>query len=115
MSNQHPLEKVFHDCIQQIAEGKGTRHGGDTKKFMDQPWKQITDDCGIGFLGGQAVKKASEGFRRFKAGVISEVDFEREILGAINYLAMSILYVSSTEKVDSFKYESLFKTHLGGK
>jgi hypothetical protein len=83
----HPLAPVLGDVLKPVAAGKGRRHGGDSIPFLIQPWKTITDQVGVGFLLGQGVKKALEAPQKE-----TEEKFEEEILGAIAYLSMAVLY-----------------------
>jgi hypothetical protein len=84
----HPLCTVMLDVIEQVTAGKGSRHGGDTTPFLDQPWRHYARLHGRGFLTGQAAKKLEEAAGR---GLTGEA-FEREVLGAIAYIGMAILY-----------------------
>lgn len=85
----HPLDKIFKKAVDQVATGKGNERHGDDSDFMIQPWVNITKLHGRGFLTGQAHKKLEEAVRN---RVGHNYDwYEREILGAINYLAMSLL------------------------
>jgi len=91
MRTPHPLQQVFDDVIEQVTEGKGSRHGGGATPFYEQQWVSVTKHHGIGFLTGQAVKKLNEAAlkRLIRAGSVKE--FEREVLGAIAYAAMAVL------------------------
>ena len=82
----HPLRAIYSAAIEQLTKGKGERHGGDATPFMQQPWLDLADTYGVGFLYGQSAKKAREAMG--KEGEARE----RELLGALNYLAMGILY-----------------------
>ena len=82
----HPLRAIYSLAIEQITHGKGVRHGGDATPFLQQPWLDLADTYGVGFLYGQSAKKAREAMG--KGGEARE----RELLGALNYLAMGILY-----------------------
>lgn len=83
----HPLYEPLTDAIEQAMHGKGERHGGSVTPFLDQPWTVLAKAHGRGFLTGQAAKKLDEAVRG-KAGEA----FERELLGAIVYLGMALLY-----------------------
>lgn len=83
----HPLEAIFAEVIAQVTSGKGTRHGGDTTPFLEQPWAHYARLHGRGFLTGQAAKKLEEAASR---GLVGEA-FDREVLGAIAYIGMAIL------------------------
>lgn len=84
------LENVFEEALDQVNQGKGNERHGNGQDFMQQPWVGITKTHGVGFLTGQAQKKIME-------AVANKEDtnylwYKREILGAINYLAMALLY-----------------------
>lgn len=93
VSSPHPIEEVFTTCVQQVASGKGQqRHGHNHKSFYDQQWVEVTRRHGLGFLTGQAVKKANEAALNLDNLDKEAGWWEREMIGAINYLAMAILY-----------------------
>lgn len=83
----HPLYGIFIKAIEQAIRGKGERHGGGTIPFMEQPWTHKAKTHGRGFLTGQASKKIDEA-----AETRQGLAFETEVLGAINYAAMSIIF-----------------------
>ena len=85
--DRHPLQEVFSDALAQATSGKGEQKHGLGKGFYDQQWVDVTKRHGLGFLTGQAVKKTNEA-----VSIPSLEMWEREMLGAINYLAMAILY-----------------------
>jgi hypothetical protein len=84
--DSHPLDLVFGLAIQQLTKGKGVRHGGDTTPFMDQRWLQLSKNYGSAGLFFQADKKLQEAQQK------TGEDRRRELLGALNYLAMGILF-----------------------
>ena len=86
LPSAHPLRAIYGAAIDQLTHGKGERHGGDATPFLQQPWIDLADTYGVGFLYGQSAKKAREAMG--KEGEARE----RELLGALNYLAMGILY-----------------------
>lgn len=86
LPHPHPLRAIYSQAIDQLTKGKGERHGGDATPFLQQPWLDLADTYGVGFLYGQSAKKAREAMG--KEGEARE----RELLGALNYLAMGILY-----------------------
>ena len=86
LPSAHPLRAIYSAAIAQLTHGKGERHGGDATPFLQQPWLDLADTYGVGFLYGQSAKKAREAMG--KEGEARE----RELLGALNYLAMGILY-----------------------
>lgn len=89
-----PLIEVLNDAAIQAAHGKGhERHAGD-KAFVDQPMLAITRRYGLGFPFGQVEKKMEEAHRMVAQGKPDAA--VRELLGAINYLAGSILYIHET-------------------
>ena len=85
---EHPLHAVFDSCIDQAVNGKGEERHGHGKPFHEQPWRSLADTFGDGFLFGQAAKKLAE------AQSLPTPEAQRkERLGAINYIAMGILYL----------------------
>jgi hypothetical protein len=92
----HPLYSVVIDAIRQAALGKGERHGGSATPFLEQQWRLLAKHHGVGFLTGQAAKKLNEAALAFNAGGARDA-FEREVLGAIVYSAMAVLYVDMTD------------------
>ena len=94
-AERHPLQTIFDQCIEQAASGKGEERHGHGVPFMEQPWHQIAERQGLGFLAGQAEKKIGEASAMIQANPGRDgVEFwQKEIRGAINYLAMAMLYV----------------------
>lgn len=91
LSREH-FELVLQDVIAQVFTGKGEERHGHGKNFEEQPWKHITDNVGIGFVIGQAIKKLME-LRTFQTEPsISSTAWKREALGAIVYIVMGIMY-----------------------
>lgn len=85
--NEHPLAEAFMMVIEQVSKGKGMeRHGGEGVEFYEQPWKRLADTHGIGFLTGQAAKKLEEAQRMEGSA------WSKEMLGAMAYMGMAILY-----------------------
>lgn len=82
----HPLYGVLTEAIRQAAYGKGERHGGAKTEFFEQPWYDLSKRFGVRGLLFQAAKKTGEA-----VGKTDYEAFEREVLGAIVYLGMSIL------------------------
>lgn len=82
----HPLQDVFDQCVAQATEGKGNERHGNGKPFLEQPWVDIADTYGTGFLYGQAAKKLREAMQ------MTGEARERELYGAINYVAMGLLH-----------------------
>lgn len=86
----HPLSSVFKSAIEQTTDGKGMQRHGRDIPFLDQPWYEIANTHGIGFLSGQAEKKLREAMSNM--GKSDNDWWEKEMLGAINYIAMAVLY-----------------------
>ena len=82
----HPLQSVFDAVIHQAQHGKGNERHGNGKPFMQQPWVDLADTHGRGFLTGQAAKKLQE------AQSMEGERWEREMLGAIAYAMMAVLH-----------------------
>lgn len=83
----HPLFVPLLSAIKQATFGKGERHGGAAKPFLEQPWHMLAEQHGVGFLTGQAAKKIGEA-----AAGKTGADWERELLGAVVYLGMALIY-----------------------
>lgn len=86
-----PLHSVLTEALDQAQSGKGAERHANSKSFIDQPMQTIAERRGIGFLLGQVDKKTEEAQGMLERGEIDA--WEREILGAINYLAGSIIHV----------------------
>ena len=86
LPSAHPLRAIYSAAIDQLTHGKGERHGGDATPFLQQRWLALSDAFGGQGLFWQAGKKLEEAMG--KEGEARE----RELLGALNYLAMGILY-----------------------
>ena len=73
-------------ALTQAQDGKGKeRHAQPDTPFEQQPIIQIGRMVGMGFQNGQAIKKMVEA-----QGMVKRQEYaaaEREVLGAINYLA----------------------------
>jgi hypothetical protein len=89
----HPLMPIFEAAIKQAMYGKGERHGGALTPFMEQPWLHYAKLHGIGFLTGQAAKKLEEA-----ASTKQGEAFIQEMLGAMVYTGMAILYSQELSK-----------------
>lgn len=87
----HPLHDQLMAAIEQAMYGKGERHGGAAEDFMTQPWHHYAKMHGRGFLTGQAAKKLEEA-----SSLRSGEDFRREMLGAIVYAGMALIYEEET-------------------
>lgn len=93
---EHPLESVFSDVIDQVTKGKGSERHGETEggrglTFSEQPIMTITRYVGNGYPLGQAMKKLSEvpALMKHKGRDAAY----KEILGAIAYAAAAALYL----------------------
>ena len=85
------LHSVLTEALHQAQSGKGAERHANSKPFIDQPMQTTAERRGIGFLLGQVDKKTEEAQGMLERGEIDA--WEREILGAINYLAGSIIHV----------------------
>ena len=94
----HPLQAVFDRCVEQAASGKGEERHGKGREFYDQPWVELTRGFGIGGPLFQASKKLREALGMYERGDLGA--FEREVLGAINYAAMAVLFAFVIDQND---------------
>ena len=83
------LRNVFRVALRQASRGKGAKRHGNGRPFEEQPIMVIADMVGEGFLLGQAIKKIRE-----SQGMDNEAAI-RERVGAINYLAASVIYLEN--------------------
>ena len=91
MANYDDLTHILFAALEQAEHGKGKeRHAGD-RDFVDQPIMTIGRRYGIGFNLGQAEKKMQEADGMLKRG--EPAAFERELLGAVVYLASAVMLV----------------------
>ena len=90
IEGKHPLERIFELALEQATKGKGEERHGNSTDFTDQPWVGLAKVHGSGFLTGQAQKKIMEAVANREDS--NYLWYEREILGAINYLAMNLIY-----------------------
>ena len=79
------LNRVLDLALDQSANGKGKERHANDKPFDRQPMLEIGRMVGPGFCLGQAIKKAQEASRMEPDAA------QRELLGAINYLAGAYL------------------------
>lgn len=93
MLDETHFKVVLDRVSDQVFNGKGKERHGHGIPFQDQPWKHIVDNVGDGFTTGQALKKIFE-LKSLK----TYAAYEREILGAITYLVMSLMYKEYQEK-----------------
>lgn len=80
------LVNVLIEALTQASNGKGSERHADDQAFEDQPIMWIEKNF-PSFQLGQAVKKIHESQR------LESVAAEKELLGAINYLAARILFL----------------------
>ena len=89
------LQHVLRAALEQAAVGKGHERHATGQAFEDQPMQLISqllgDNHGLAF---QAVKKIQESLR------LPADRAERELLGAINYIAGMIIYLRETTKTE---------------
>ena len=90
-ATNHPLFKIYALAIDQLENGKGEERHGQGKPFMKQPWRRLGDVYGTGFLFGQADKKLEEA-----QGLSIPEHRRKELLGALNYIAMGLLHDAMT-------------------
>lgn len=83
------LEGVLARAYEQAASGKGAeRHAqAQAQPFDEQPMQKLIDLYGPGFALGQAAKKGQEAMRMDTPAAV------RELLGAINYLAGTVIHL----------------------
>lgn len=79
------LQRVLQLALEQASAGKGNERHANGKPFDKQPMMEIGRMVGHGFCLGQAIKKAQESSRMQPDAA------QRELLGAINYLAGAYL------------------------
>ena len=79
------LAAVLQDAYDQAAKGKGALRHGTGKPFHEQPMQDLIRLYGPGFALGQAGKKMQESQRMDRDAA------ERELLGAIVYIAGAII------------------------
>ena len=84
------LASILSEAFNQAAYGKGKERHANSLPFAQQPMQQIAQRRGIGFVLGQADKKSEEAQGMLERG--EKAAFEREILGAIVYLAGSLIF-----------------------
>ena len=89
------LEGVLEEALAQASGGKGHERHADGQPFDNQPILRITRDVGIGFPSGQAIKKTVEAVGCY--GTVPDRAIA-DLLGAINYLAATILFIREQRK-----------------
>lgn len=83
------LAAVLREAYEQAATGKGNERHSRGQPFHEQRIIRVGTEFGIGFNLGQAMKKAAEGMDMAYAGDPERAI--REFLGAINYLASTVI------------------------
>lgn len=87
MSEQYKeLNRTLTKAYHQSSTGKGKERHANNRPFEQQDICEITRNVGLGFPLGQAVKKINESVR-----VGGKEFMERELLGAIVYIAAAII------------------------
>lgn len=84
-----PLHNALMLAYEQAAGGKGHERHANGRDFIEQPIFTIAGMVGSGFLSGQAIKKIQEAQRMDTDAA------QREILGAIVYLAALHIHIGS--------------------
>lgn len=86
VSGYESLSGVLKSALDQAQHGKGKERHANGKPFEQQPIMEIGRMVGVGYMTGQAMKKTAESTR------LPTLEMkEKELLGAINYLAAAIL------------------------
>lgn len=87
------LRSVLLRAYDQAARTKGAERHANDLPFHRQPMQTITAAHGVGFLFGQAAKKAQEAQGMYDRGQTDKAI--HEMLGAINYLAGAIIFMEA--------------------
>ena len=87
------LFTILCRALHQAQEGKGRERHAGNRTFKDQPIMGIADLVGMGFQTGQAIKKTVEAHGMVNRGDLAAA--ERELLGAINYLAAAVIRINN--------------------
>lgn len=85
------LRSVLLRAYDQAARTKGAERHANNLPFHKQPMQSIAAAHGVGFLFGQAAKKAQEAQGMHDRGETNKAI--HEMLGAINYLAGAIIFM----------------------
>jgi hypothetical protein len=85
--NYAGLQIVLDKAFEQAAFGKGAARHAQGQAFEEQPMQKLIQLYGIGFSLGQAGKKMQEAQRMDTEAAV------RELLGAINYIAGTIIHL----------------------
>lgn len=91
VDDYYSLRYVLKMALEQASVGKGKERHANDKPFDRQPMMEIGRMVGPGFCLGQAIKKAQEASRMEPDAA------QRELLGAINYLAGAYLLLEEIE------------------
>jgi hypothetical protein len=94
-----PLADVLYRALEQASAGKGAERHATANPFVEQPIMTIARSlrsAGLGFQTGQAIKKTTEAVGMVERG--QHAAAERELLGAINYLAAAILFITEARR-----------------
>ena len=92
------LAGVLQRALDQAQDGKGAERHANSLPFHKQPMQTIAAAHGVGFLTGQASKKAEESH-----GLPAGRDVA-ELLGAINYLAGAVIFLEGQRASDGLDY-----------
>lgn len=90
------LKQVLEHAYLQAAAGKGAERHANGKPFTEQPIFAIAASHGLGFLSGQASKKAMEAHVTLLELKGKEAAYA-EVLGAIVYLVALAIAIDQTE------------------
>lgn len=97
------LAKVLDAAYEQAAYGKGRERHARGNPFEEQHMQTISrllqSERGMAF---QAIKKLTEGL-----DLQTHEQRERELLGAINYIAGIVVYWRETELGEGWQHESI--------
>lgn len=85
------LAAVLEAAYDQAAKGKGAERHANSKPFHEQPMQDLIALYGPGFALGQAAKKMQEAQRMNRDAA------ERELLGAINYIAGAVIALTADD------------------
>lgn len=94
------LASVFQRAYDQAAKHKGAERHANNKPFHEQPMQTVANHHGIGFILGQASKKAIEA-----QGMLERGDPDKaihELLGAINYIAGAAINIEMKQMRAAF-------------
>ena len=87
----YSLAAILQRAFDQASKGKGKERHANELPFDQQPMQTIARAHGVGFLTGQASKKAEEAHGLPHGAKVAE------LLGAINYLAGAVLFLEAQE------------------